>query len=491
MKSWLQGRRAAMFIPALTIAQIAAALESNMIYAATPAMNRAFSTTTGGAWVPTACLVVGAASAAVCGRLGDLFGRRRVLMIILAIAAAGSALSANAPTLGWLIAGGALQGAVGSTYPLTLALVRENVKPDRVAWVIGIMASGASIAAASGLFLGGLLVDHVGWHGIFIATGSWAAFSCLLIWVFVPHTIPAGSTSKGLDLLTGVLFAPAIAVILISLNFVKTVGWGDLRIIGGLVGSFLLLAYWWRRQYREENPLIDVRLITHPETTLALMFGALIGLGTMQQNLIMSLMMQQPTWTGVGLGLTATAAGMFLVLPKCAGIVGSVAGGRITVPLGAANVVLLGAAMTVAGWVMVMLFPGNLVAILIGLAIEGAAYPIMSNGAYTALLQLAPSHRAGEVTGLQAVIRSIAAAVGIQVLMFLFRTSTVTSAGKPDFPSLQAYQWAIAFIILASFVCGLLAWRLDRLTKGAARDRLGAVHPDPVGQTPSVKSEAS
>lgn len=468
MASWRQSRPVWMIVPTLLFCQIAAALETNMIYAATPAMSVAFRSPTGAAWVPTAALVVGAASAAVCGRLGDLYGRRRILMFSLALTTAGSVLSSCAPNLGWVIAGGALQGLIGSVTGLTVALICEKVPPERVAWSIGIVASGASLAAAVGLLLGGFLVDSFGWQAIFVATAVWNALCFVMVRLFVPLSADTSLSKEGVDYFRGLLFVPAISCILISLNFVKLIGWSDPRILGPMVVSIIVLIYWANVQLRADNPVINVRILKHPMIAMAFVCIMLLGVGTFQQNLIISLMLQQPAWTAAGVGLSAAAAGAVLMAPKLAGIGGSVAGGKITAYVGAANVLALGSAMTAIGWLIIVAWPGRLEAIIIGMIIEGAGLPMCYNAISMLLVQTAPTARAGEMTGLQAVCRSIASACGIQILMLFLATSSETSPEGVNFPSLSAYQAATWFIIIASVLCGLLAARVHLVPRAKA-----------------------
>jgi len=148
-----------LFVVALVIAEISSSLEVTMVYTALPSLTRAFHDPGGVGWIITACLLVSAAAAALCGRLGDLYGHRRLLLIVLAVTASGSFVSASSRSLPGIIAGASLQGSCGAILPLCLALIRQHAEPSRVPTTVGIVLAAATGSAAVGLALGGLLVD--------------------------------------------------------------------------------------------------------------------------------------------------------------------------------------------------------------------------------------------------------------------------------------------------------------------------------------------
>src|SRR3546814_379824 len=113
-----------------------------------------------------------AAGAALFGRLGDLLGRRRILLAVLVISTAGSVISALTRDLGWLIVGRAMQGAAGSIVPLCFGIVREHAPPGRVPFGVSMLAVAASLASATGLVIGGVIIDLADWSMIFQVTAA-------------------------------------------------------------------------------------------------------------------------------------------------------------------------------------------------------------------------------------------------------------------------------------------------------------------------------
>ena len=167
----------------LVIAEITSAFEVGMMYGALATLMREFRDPVGTGWLITAFLLVGAVSAALCSRLGDLYGRKRLVLLMLACAATGSLIAAFATTLPWLIAGRAVQGFSAALLPLCIGLVREHLPAARVPVSIGWLAAMASFSAGFGILLGGWVVDHIGWRWIFwFSAGHAASRSCAWRW---------------------------------------------------------------------------------------------------------------------------------------------------------------------------------------------------------------------------------------------------------------------------------------------------------------------
>ena len=192
----------------LVIAEITSAFEVGMMYGALATLMREFRDPVGTGWLITAFLLVGAVSAALCSRLGDLYGRKRLVLLMLACATAGSLIAAFATTLPWLIAGRAVQGLSAALLPLCIGLVREHLPAARVPVGIGWLAAMASFSAGAGILLGGWLVDHVGWRWIFWFSAGHASIALVCVALVLPASARQAATGK-LDVLGGVLFAPA------------------------------------------------------------------------------------------------------------------------------------------------------------------------------------------------------------------------------------------------------------------------------------------
>jgi MFS family permease len=242
-------------IGALWFAETASSFETAMILAALKVLVAEFGDPVLVGWLVTGFLIVSAVSSALVGRLGDIYGRQRVLLVVLAIGALGSAISAWGSSYGVVLFGRVLQGATGSILALTIGLVRENLPAERSPMGIGLMISGASVGTAAGLVGGGLIVDNYSWHGIFVASALFCFTALLAVRRFVPRSQPHPPSGKT-DWLSGVLFAPGVTLMLLYLNLGKTQGWTAALPLGMLAGGIALTVWWVQRSLASPNPLI-------------------------------------------------------------------------------------------------------------------------------------------------------------------------------------------------------------------------------------------
>ena len=442
------GRRAAFLVlAALVLAEIVSAVEATMIFAALRVFYREFGDPVTVGWIVTAFLLVAAASASVCSRLGDMFGRRRLLLIVLVVAGIGSLVSAWASTATGVILGRAIQGMSGAVMPLCFGLVRESLPERRVPLGIGVVSAAAFVSGGLAILLGGVLVDHLSWHWIFYVGAVTATIAFVAVSLWVPRSARS-ATRAPVDLLGAVLLVPAITAMLLGLSQAKAWGWGDARTLALLNGGIVVLGLWVWHELRTPEPLIDVRLLGQRQLALANIGMVLLALGPLQSGLLLSLMLQQPQWTGVGLGLSATLAGLILAPPMALAVLVGPGCGALAARYGARVPALLACVCQLVGWGGIALEHGSLpvVAVLvvlqgIGMAMAYAATPML-------IVEVAPADRTSEVTGMSSVVRYIANAVGSQVVALLLAQAVVSdpTRGPGSYPAPSAYALTLGVI---------------------------------------------
>jgi MFS family permease len=450
-------------IAALTVADVTASLESMMIFAALKTLITQYGDPLVVGWVVTAYLLVAGMSAAIASRLGDLFGRRRVLMVVLAITVLGSILSAASENLTWIIVGRAIQGVSGAIMPLGMGLLRQHVEPRRVALGVGILLSASGIGATAGLFIGGLLVDYVGWHNIFTVSAAFAFVSAVAVLVSVPHSRP--QPANGLDIIGGVMFAPAIALIMLGVTDSSNASTTrNLLLLGS---GILLLGVWFVHEYRHPAPLIDVRLLMD-RSVLPNICTALWAIGALQLTQVQMIFLQQPVATGVGLGLTATTAALVKMPAKGITMFLSPLAGHLAGAWGPRAVVVIGFALGAIGWLLLFLAHGNIWVVGTIMALFCATgLTIVFTGLSTAIVLDAPSDRTSEAMGVMTVTRTVFQAVGAQIVM------AVLGAGASGvYPTKSAYLTIFASITGVSILGVAAAWFLRPLEKAHAGEKV-------------------
>lgn len=421
----------------LLLAEVVSAFETTMVYNALPALIVAFETNASDAsWAITAFLLVAAASAAICGRLGDIYGRRRLLIIVLSASAIGSILSTVTGTLTGLIVGRAIQGVAGAIMPLCFGLAREVLPPRRVPVAVATIAGGALIAGASGNLISGVLIDTLGWHYIFVFAALLALLAAAALMLLRPSTVRA--TVERIDWIGGVLFAPAIALVLVGVTKSTTWTWLDSRTITCIVIGLALLAAWVWWELRVTSPMINLRLLTHRKLALAMLATAFIASGPIgMTGFLLPLIMQSPTAAPVGLGMTPTSAGALSFGVAILGFLFAPVSGRVAAAAGSRTSVIIGAAFGIVAPLYLMIAHSTILDIVIVSLLLGVSTAF----AYTALPNLVVEavsvENTSEATGVNVVTRTafqgIATSVGSLILAtYLVPGTTFATEGAFD-----------------------------------------------------------
>lgn len=456
----------------LVIAEMASSYETGMMYSALATMYRTFNDPVGVGWLITAFMLVAAAACAVCGRLGDLFGRRRVLVVVLILATLGSLLSALSSSLSGVIAGRALQGASAAVLPLSFGLIREHLPAARVPLGVSYLTAMAAFGAGLGLFTAGIIVDHFSWQLMFYASAAQAALGLMLVVMFVPASRGAGARG-GVDILGGVLFVPALAGLLLVISNGKNWGWSDGRTLGLLVASSALMGFWILYELRHRDPLIDVRQFANRKIALTNLDMALFGLGPSQLMLILLLLLQQPMWTGVGLGISATLAAMLKLPGNVLALVFGPLGGHITAKHGGRCAMLIAVVVVFVAWATMTAWHGSIWLLLAMIVLASAGSAMMYAAIPNLIIEAAPEDRTSEMTGLSNVVRTTFTAIGAQLVALILATSTISdpTQGKGVFPTEEAYLLAFAAVTATLVLMFVTTWLLPRRSPAAVQAR--------------------
>lgn len=458
----MRSRPIAAIIGALWIAEITGSFETAMIYAAQRALTDDLGDPVRVGWLITSYLVIGAGAAALAGRLGDIFGRRRVLLGMLLVGFVGSLVSAFSTNYPMLLTGRCLQGLTGAILPLCVGLVRENLPPAKVPMGIGLMISGASAGTACGLVIGGMIVDHFSWHGVFYASAAFAAAAFAGIYFASPR-LPRIKVDGHLDWLGGVLFVPAIFAILLAITSGPKWGLADWRTLASAAVGIGLLALWIFTSLRTPRPLFDVRLFADRQVFVVNAVTALVAMSTLQITLVFSLLLQAPTWTQIGLGATATLAGLAKLPSNVSSLAAGPLSGWLTSRGGGRKTMIIGGVLTTAGWTLAMFYHESILVITVILILISFGATMQFAVGPTILAGAVPHDRTSEAAGMMTVMRQAFLGIGAQMVTVLLATSTVASPdSQARYPTPAAFFLAMGVIVAFCSVATLLAFLLPR-----------------------------
>ncbi|KTE44915.1 MULTISPECIES: MFS transporter [unclassified Sphingopyxis] len=457
-------RNLPFIIGALWIAEVTGSFETAMILAALKKLIEDFGNPAMVGWLITGYLIVGAAIAAIVGRLGDLFGRRQVLVVVLVIGAVGSLISALSTNFPVLLAGRLMQGVTGAILPLCIGLVHENAGKERAPMAIGLMISGASIGTAAGLVVGGMIVDNFSWHGVFFASAGLCAVSAVAIGGLLPRS-PRQPASEPVDWLSGLAFAPGVALVLVYFSMGKDWGWASPLPLAALGLGVLLTLWWWRASLASPNPLIAVRSFSDRTIAIGSAVTALVAMSALQITVFFSLMMQAPLWTLAGLGFTATLAGIAKLPSNLSSVFAGPLGGWLAARGGGRFALIAGGIVTVAGWLLWFVMDvDSFPKVVAQLIVISFGTTMLFSVAPTIIAQASPPERISEISGLLTVIRQLFMGIGAQMVTTLL-AADIVRRGSEVYPSPFAYDITVAVIAALCTAAVLTALALPRQHK--------------------------
>ncbi|MEV4109788.1 MFS transporter [Nonomuraea sp. NPDC049695] len=372
------------------------------------------ATPTWSAWILSAFLLSSAVLTPLLGRLGDLRGRRRVLIGVLVAYAAGMVGAALAQDIGQLIAARIVQGAALAVVPLSMAILREAVPRERLPFAMGLVSGVVGAGAGAGLVVGGLLADHLSWRYLFVL----GAVLALVSLVMAARWVPAGErTAPGrLDLPGAALLGLGMVAVLLALTKGPSWGWASAPVLGLFALGVVLLAVLVAVERRRSDPLIDIgeltdrpMLATHVS---ALLFGAVSYFFYVAMPLFAQ---QKPVAGAVGFGASVTVAGLLMLPGMLAIIPAGTAVGRISAALGPRGPLAAGFLLFAAGAALLALGHAAYWQHLVFYGVVGAGSGLVMGALPKLIADIVPLERTGTANGINNIVRTVGSVVGSQL----------------------------------------------------------------------------
>ncbi|HEY0449033.1 MFS transporter [Actinophytocola sp.] len=423
---------------ALLVAVLSFSLLQTMPVPALPDLQRAFGAgPVTVSWVLSAFLLTASVATGLLGRLGDMFGRRRVLLACLAVSAAGTLLAALAGSIGVLIAARAVQGVGAATFPLAFGIVRDGFPRERVPVAIGWISSTFGIGFGVGLVLPGLIVDALSWQWIFWLMLVVILAGLVAVWAFVPDS-PARAPGR-LDWAGAVLLTGGLVALLLAIGQ----RWGLAPRLGLLAVAVVLLVVFWVVESRLAAPLIDVSLLRRRSVLTSHVTALIIGFGMYGAFTLVPLLVETPSRLGYGFDASVTGAGLFIIPMAVTMLFASPLAGRLGARVGFKVPLVAACVVGAAGFVVLAVahdtaWPIYLANGVLGIGV-GLAFSALANLVVAAVTPA----QTGEATGINTIMRTIGGTFGAQIAS----TIVASSAGESGYTTafwLSAAALAVA-----------------------------------------------
>lgn len=262
------------------------------------------------AWVITATLLAAAVATPTVGRLGDMFGKRRMLLISLVVLVAGSVVTALADSLLPAIIGRTLQGLSAAVIPLGISIMRDELPSERLGSAVAMMSASLGIGGALGLPLAALIAEQASWHVLFWVSGGLGVIALGLVLVLVPESpLRAGGR---FDLVGALGLSVALMALLLAISKGGDWGWASGATLGLFAGAVVVFVAWAFWELRRPSPLVDLRTFARKQVLLTNVASAVFGFAMFAMSLVLPQLMQLPTQTGFGLGLSMLDVGLIM-----------------------------------------------------------------------------------------------------------------------------------------------------------------------------------
>ncbi|HLX21599.1 MAG TPA: MFS transporter [Gaiellaceae bacterium] len=442
----------------LSASGVAYAVLSSAVIPALPVIQHSLHTSeTGVAWLLTGYLLSASVGTAIIGRLGDMFGKERVLVWTLVVLGVGTALAGIADSLALLIVARVVQGVAGGIFPLSFGIVRDEFPRDKVAGGIGLISAILGVGGGVGIVAGGLIAEHLSWHWLFWMPLVVIVPAAFCTWRFVPESpvrVP-GRINWG----AAALMSAGISLALVAVSETTTWGWGSARTIGVLVAGLVLCAVWVVVETRSSVPLIDMAMmrIRGVWTTNATAF--LLGAGMYSSFIVFPQFAQLPKSTGFGFGASVVQSGLYL-LPSTIlmAVVGTFAG-RIAARFGSKHATVAGSAFTALSFGFLAAQHTHPYDMLISAAFLGIGIGLAFAALGNLIVESVRPEQTGAAGGMNTVMRTIGGALGGQ-LAATFIADHHTSAGVPTVTGFtDSFLLATGFLVVCTLTALLVPSR--------------------------------
>ena len=430
----------------LALSMLMASLDTSIANVGLPALAAAFGATFQQVqWVVLAYLLSLTGLIVSAGRLGDVMGRKRLLVAGVGLFSAASLLCGLAPSLPVLIAGRALQGlGAALMLALSMALVGETVAKERVGRAMGLLGTTSAIGTSLGPSVGGWLIDGYGWHAIFLLNVPLGIFNVALLLRTLPKGITASNARSGFDvmgtlLLVSTLSAGALAMTLGRGSF------GPLN-VGLLAAAAIGAGLFVRNESAAPAPLVRLSMLIERRLSAGLAASSLVA------TVMMATLVVGPFYLGGAFGLGPASIGLVLAAGPFAAALAGVPAGWIVDRFGDRRVALAALVGLTAGLAALatapMRFgvPGYLVSI-VTVTISYALFQTANNAAVMAGTR---ADERGVVSGLLGLSRNLGLISGASAMGALF----AFASGSSDIAA--ASPRAITAGAQATFVCAAL-----------------------------------
>jgi len=422
-----------------------------MLLPAIPEIMKDFGISYGtAAWIFSAYLIVAAVMTPIAGKMSDLYGKKKVLLILLTIYAAGIAAGGFADNISFLLASRIIQGVGLAAVPAAFSLLRDTFPPAKLAIAVGVFGSMYSAGSVVGLLAGATIINSFGWHFTFFSIVPFAAAMTVMIAIFVkenkeqlsdPFKIQKSAGKRpSIDLKGALAFSVTIIAFLMALTLVESgIEPETLPQIGvAFIVSVISLAVFVIIERRVISPLVDLRLLKDKTLLPSYIILMATGITMFMAYPAVVQLVRSPTPLGFG-GDAVDAANvqlpfmvMFLVF---AGITP-----LIINRIGKLKPIIIGTLISVVGSIGLLMLHSTEYAVSTNLAIIASGLSMTTTATWNIVVSSAPRPFIGISVGVGALLLFMGMAIGPALAGVYMENHETIKGVQGSYPSLDSYN---------------------------------------------------
>ncbi|MEU1159952.1 MFS transporter [Streptomyces sp. NPDC005921] len=412
------------------------------------------------AWAVTATLLAAAVATPVVGRLGDMIGKRRMLLTSIVLLVAGSVVCALADSIGRT-----LQGLAAAVVPLGISIMRDALPAERLAGSTALMSASLGVGGALGLPAAAFIADKWDWHILFWTSAALGAVAFALVLLIVPES--KVRTGGRFDIAGALGLSAGLVTLLLAVSKGATWGWTSGTTLGLGTAAVVILLAWGFWELRSGQPLVDLRTTAKPQVLFTNLASIALGFSMFAMSLVLPQLLQLPEQTGYGLGKSMLTVGLVLAPQGLVMMAMSAASAKLTQAKGPKVTLMIGALIVGAGYALNIVLMSEVWHLILVSCIIGAGVGF-TYGALPALIMGAvdPSETAA-ANSLNTLMRSLGTSFASAIAGVILSQMT-TDFGGHALASENGFKVVMAIGAGAALLAFLVATFIPRQKTAAA-----------------------
>ncbi len=413
-------------------------------------------------WILSSYLIAGAVMTPIAGKFSDIYGKKKILLIVMSIYASGLLAGGFANSLPFLLAARIAQGVGISMFPIAFGIVRDIFPIQKLGMAQGIFTSTFFGGSVIGLLVGARIISEYGWHATFFSVFPIAVGLAFVMNKFINvKKIEQDEANTGLDVKGAIVLSATVILFLMGLSFLEDITSGSLYFLGFFVGSAISLIIFVNIEKITKYPLIDLKVLSDKVLLPSNIIMIIVGISTFMVYQTIPILIRSPIPLGFGGDVITVAA---VQLPfMIVSLVVSAAGGFFLSKIGNFKLTALGTIICTIGFFSILIFHSSESVISATLTIISVGLSFSFVGGFNIILMSSPQKVQGISLGMTVLLVLVGQSLGPSLAgMFqqMFRDTIPKLAGS--FPSAQAYNEIFLTSAVLSVVSVILALALRK-----------------------------